>query len=129
MLKAALRYLRGRAALIVGIVLALFVGTYGWQADRRGHAQFMETFTAPNGIYRIDKYLLGRGAEATHLYRVYGADQTRVGEYTRQYLGGNYRPQWDCDATTCSEFRWDTHEGDRIALPPTVLDRLHAQLP
>lgn len=129
MLKAALHFFYRKKALLMTTTLALLAGTYGWQADQRAHAQFLETFTAPNGVYRIDKYLLGQGAETTHVYRVYGPNQTLVGEYTRSYLGGHYRPEWDCDAATCSEFRWDTHEEDRIALPPTGLDRLRARLP
>lgn len=120
---------RRQRLLILAALLLLLAGVYGLRINARHKAEFISTSSAPNGAYRLDAYSLHGGQKTTLLLRVFDREQRLVGEYSRDYPGGNFRPEWECGEQTCTELWWDTHDEDRIALPPTQLDQLRARLP
>lgn len=111
-------------------VLSIVVLSYGNAMSDRAGATFDETTVAPNKRYSIDKYFIP-SSDSAMLFRVFDRDRRLIGEYVRRNYIGNpiVGNRWECTKDECTEFWWNSGDDDRIALPPSWLDRLRAKLP
>ena len=100
----------------------------GWNGRRQ--AVPYASAVSPNGLYRVEKYSLP-AADGAVMLRVLDRQQHLLGEYIRHNYQGHplLQDQWVCTADACSLYWWNSGEDDRIALPPSRLDRLRALLP
>ncbi len=116
------------ASLAVLALAVLVVYLAGWNGRR--HAVRYASAVAPNGLYRVEKYTLGT-ADGAVMLRVLDPQGHLLGEYVKHHYQGHplLQDQWVCTADACSLYWWNSGDDDRIALPPSRLDRLRALIP
>jgi hypothetical protein len=112
------------------LALALLLLVYLKDIRLRQNAVYFQTETAPNRLYSVDRYFLNT-SDGSVLLRVFDAQHRLIAEKVCQrfIVNPNLLDRWDCDATHCRHYRWNSLEQDSIALPPGWIEQFKAWLP